>query len=284
MKKLIDMSGARHATTWLWIFLALICMVSCGAGNNDTRAAEPSEQETEMPRKELKRVMKAFAEGNAQEVASLCIYPIERPYPIKNITDSAAMVVYFPMIADKELRNTMKAGDIAKWWNGGWRGWIFGDPALLSYDDGIYDISYLSQSEKALRDSLAKVEIESLAPAMRGNWVPVACMLDSVGGVVYRIDRDGNGKADDDGIYRLAFYGNKMTLNGMPDGVYTGKMASEGSMQVPVYTFEDSKGDSYVYLGTSQPDEPNMTITHSGKVKDIYVVPVYWNDFLKVHH
>lgn len=247
-----------------------------------------------MPRNELETVMHAVADGDAPKVASLCEYPIERPYPLRNIADSGAMVKYFPILADEGLRNAMRKGHINEWSNGGWRGWLFGDTALLSYEDGIYAVGYVSDSEHALRNILSHQEIESLAPELRGEWQPVTCLLDTMDGAIFRIDRDHASDSSispwaipsqaSDGklvVYRLAYYSPESSLSHAPSATLHGSVREEGSMGTPVFTFVDAKGDSCIYIGNDSDGEPNISFrSKSGASRELYAVPVYWRDYI----
>ena len=59
--------------------------------------------------------MRALADGDAAGFASLCVYPIVRPYPLKDIEDSLSMVDYFPILVDAPLREKMKKGKVGDW-------------------------------------------------------------------------------------------------------------------------------------------------------------------------
>lgn len=277
----------------LWVAAAMIGAVSCGAGNDSQVPDIEVRESVERPDKDLSVAMKAIAEGDAPAVAAICEYPIERPYPLRNITDSAAMVRYFPLMADSGLRNAIKKGSLNDWTDGGWRGWLFGDTALLSYENGIYAVGYVSESEHALRGILSREEIESLAPELRGKWQPVRCMLDTVDGTIFRIDRDEsalsgvspwenpaegrNGKLV---VYRLAYYNSQASLYGHPTELLTGSVEEDGSMGVPVFTFVNAKGDSCIYIEGDSGGDPNLTIKSPSHEKNIYAVPVYWRDYV----
>lgn len=276
----------------LWAMLALVGAVSCGAGHKSSR--ETDSNLSEQPRKELTDAMKAIAEGDAAKVASLCIYPIYRPYPLRDIADSSAMVLYFPILADENLRQIMHNGKVADWKEAGWRGWIFSDSALVSYEDGIYAIDYLSPSEIALRNLLSRQEIESLAPALRGNWQPVTCFLDTLTGTLFRIDRDDKKEiinatpwdypeATSEGkpiVYRLAYYNSSTPLSGMPTGELEGGVRREGSMGIPIFSFINAKGDSCVYVSDPDSNDPNLMLRIGSDKRTIYAIPVYWRDYI----
>jgi len=53
--------------------------------------------------------MKSIADGDANTLASLAIYPIERRYPLHNITSSSDMVKRFAQIFDQKFRDRMKS-------------------------------------------------------------------------------------------------------------------------------------------------------------------------------
>ena len=54
-------------------------------------------------------VMKSIADGDAKTLASLTKYPIERRYPLRNITSFSDMVKRFNLVFDQKFRDRMKS-------------------------------------------------------------------------------------------------------------------------------------------------------------------------------
>ncbi len=66
--------------------MALAALTACN-DNKDKKADGGAE-----PPAVAMDVARAIAEGHPERVASLTTYPLERPYPLRNIADSAAFV------------------------------------------------------------------------------------------------------------------------------------------------------------------------------------------------
>ncbi|MDE7160277.1 MAG: hypothetical protein K2O24_05485 [Muribaculaceae bacterium] len=276
------------------IMLLAAMVGACGGKTekDDDRPKPPADTEA---------LRQAFASGDAMQVAHLSRYPIERPYPLQDIKDSAQMVAYFPIMVDDSLRRVMSGITPADWEDSGWRGWTFGDGSYLWVDEGLYSINYISHAERALRDRLAMEEIQSLAPEMRKGWTPAFCLIGTDDGTLYRVDKNVRDRgaqaaeaaegtmadlpdqdmADEERTYRLAVYPVGRNLSDMPEQVLIGRMSSEGTALSRVYNFRDSIGDEAEYIADamSEDDVPVITFRHKGKDVDRPVRKAYWRDY-----
>lgn len=126
---------------------------------------------------ELTTLGEQIAAGNAKAFAKACSYPIERPYPLRNIADTASMESYFPVMIDDSIKQVIKSADSSRWHNTGWRGWTLDNGEYLWWDGDLYAVNYVSAAEKALLKRLADEEMESLAPELRKGWRPYFCLI-----------------------------------------------------------------------------------------------------------
>lgn len=274
----INISDAVRGLVVLGVALgAGACLVSC----HDAKAGKEGETPRyaqEKPEKELDALAKAMADGNAQAFAEMCSYPIQRPYPLRDIDDSAAMIDYFPVMVDDSLQAAMKDVKTADWEDYGWRGWSLKDSNPVWYDEGVQFIDYVSKAERGLRAMLAREEIETLAPGLRKGWTPVMTLVqtepETKGTWIFRIDRKGN-------VYRLAGYAPASSLRQMPEILLDGALIEEGSAMSRDYVFSGNKGEKVEYTPDSEADDC-ISVTIPPKAEVIYHVrPAYWRDYVK---
>lgn len=257
------------------LFLSGVAFSSCSGNNNRKENCE------DLP-EEVRPVAKAILKDSPTEFASVVSYPIERPYPLKNVKDSAEMVTYYPTLVDDTIKQVVREAPDTAWHSEGWRGWTIGDGSYFWIDSGkIYEITYLSNKEKNTLDSLQNLEIETLDPSLRAGWVPVGCVQDTISGDIFRIDtQDGTNPP----IYRLAGYPNGSDLSGQPAFILFGSLELEGSMGNRFYHFTDENGTTVEYSPDAVSDEesPIMEMDHKGKAKHYKPKPDYWLDHIKL--
>lgn len=207
--------------------------------------------------------------------ASLVQYPLSRPYPLRDIADSAQMVAYYPIMVDDSLRSMAVNADPG-WSEYGWRGWALDDGAVWVGEDGIYAVPYMSEAEKKNYDALVEKEMATLPADMQKGYVPVGCFREINGTTVYRIDR----KEGTDS-YRLAVYG-KGAVRTAPDRVFTGKRVVEGSANNEHYSFSDGKADAVLVPEPMSYDEmPSVWIGDVNNGAETAITPVYWLDLVR---
>lgn len=256
----------------LYTAVVLLVVASCG------RDARKETDHSRLPR-EVKPVAMAIISDSPQQFASKMNYPIERPYPLRNIEDSAQMVGYYNTLVDDSLRNTVRETPDSLWQEDGWRGWtIVGNSCFWIEDGNVYAIDYVSHREKEMLDSLRDEEIQSLEPSMRHGWKPVLCIVDTVNGAIFRIDTDMHRQPP---VYRLAGYKNDSDLSGQPTLMLYGTLTDEGTMENRFYHFADSIGDSADFTPDVVDDsEPQIEVVRGGQLKRYTVKPGYWLDHI----
>jgi hypothetical protein len=258
----------------------LLGSIVSGCGNKKKKA-----ELSNLPQ-EVKPVAVAIVSDSPAAFASVVNYPLQRPYPLKDIKDSAAMVAYYPTLIDDTLKKTIEEAPDSTWQEQGWRGWTLYDGSYIWIDNGkIYAVNYISSREANMLDSLRKEEISSLDPALRDGWTPVVCMIDTIDGAIFRIDTK-NDTADygTTGEYRLAGYSMNIDLSGTPTIVLYGALDLEGSMGNRFYHFSDSVGTRADYSPDIIDDNdsvPAIELERNGKIKKFKANPGYWLDHVK---
>lgn len=251
----------------------LIAFAGLGACH-DVKAEKDKSSDTELesrPDEGLNRLMKAIAAGDAEAFASICVYPVQRPYPLKDIADSIAMVYYFPVMIDDSIRSAMQEATVEDWESYGWRGWSMSEGNPVWYDEGVQYVAYVSPAERGLRRLLAREEIQSLSPEYREGWEPVMTLLSNDRNKLYRIDSKGD-------RMRLMGFDAPFRVNEKPSVMMIGTMTTEGSGDYTTYNFNDADGLTAVYA----PDaEPPVKITFKSATSaddEVVVYPAYWRD------
>ena len=232
---------------------------------------------------DVRPVAEAIIEDSPQKFASSVSYPIERPYPLRNIKDSAEMVKYYPTIVDKKLKKAVEEAPDSLWQESGWRGWTLGNGSYFYIDSGkIYSMDYVSDEENVMLDSLRHEEISTLEPSMQIGWTPVLCIVDTVSDAIFRIDSQDDTNPP---IYRLSAYADTTDLSSEPNWVLYGHLDLEGSMGNRFYEFTDSVGETTAYYSpdiSSDEDEPCLEVDRKGKMKKYPAKPDYWLDYVKM--
>ena len=266
------------------IVATLVTVASFSAGC--TRSAADKDNPHSYP-EEVKSVAEAIVTDSASAFASAVSYPLERPYPLPAIPDSAAMVKYFPTMVDDSLRNAIGTAPDSLWGELGWRGWTLQSGEYFWIDAGkIYTMDYVSDREHLLLDSLRQAELASLVPSMREGWQPVTCVVDSSKSVVFRIDRyvvnHRDTLPDDSLTYRLAVYSMENILDSAPTRLLYGHLTPEGSMGNRFYHFGDSAGVTAEYMPDLLPEDsvPSLEMNLNGTPRAFHTQKSYWLDLV----
>lgn len=245
-------------------------MMACG--RKDKEDIEPLEPR---PDTALRELMRSLREADAPGFAALCVYPIPRPYPLRDIPDSATMAEYFPVMVDDSLQNMMKRADLDDWESFGWRGWSMREEQPVWYDEGVLFVDYESKAENALKKMLAKEELMTLAPEYRDGWTPVVALAETDGPMVFRIDRHGD-------VYRLMGFYNRNDVAMKPAFLLDGTMEEEGTARSQIYEFADAFTKTKAeYIPDSEPPIYISIITPKDERK-IDVKPIYWRDLFTI--
>ena len=255
------------------VILSSISIASCHDAKAGKESAESSLGEPR-PDDALQKLMRSLADGDAPGFAALCTYPIVRPYPLKDIEDSVAMVDYFPILVDAPLRERMRNCKLAEWTNYGWRGWSIGDDRPVWFDEGVQFIDYQSPAESGLQKLLAREELKTLAPAYRDGWTPVMTLIQTDGRSVIRIDSKGK-------KYRMMAFDNTVDVSGKPSMFLFGSLREEGSAGSRIFEFVDSIGTKAEYSPDSEASDRVFFSGPNDVRKEMNVRQGYWRDVVR---
>ena len=251
----------------------------------------------------IRTIMKSIADGDAKTLASLTKYPIERRYPLRNITSFSDMVKRFDLVFDQKFRDRMKSSKASDWHGYGWRGYSMGDDNALWVYDSLYAINYYSAQEQALYDQLVKKEMGSLHKSLRGDgWFPFCCYKNKTDGSIVRVDirarkmlkeenlhKDGVAlqypqlqafKIRGDEEFRLSIYPQINNLDEKPQITSIGHVEIGGSANMMDYVFKNGNiefecGDSFYEEG-----KQFLMIKKEGKETQHEIESCYWLDFI----
>lgn len=254
---------------------AALCFLAFGCEGKAKSAGEPATSTPESAqRAALNALTRSIADGDAVAFASMCSYPIQRKYPLRNVEDSATMVDYFPVLVDDSLRTLAAKSRPADWEKRGWRGWALGDPVVIWFDEDVQFVDYESKAESGLRKLLARDEMLSLKHPLGEEWMPVETLVEVDGDKVFRIDSVG-------GVFRLMEYPDCSLIREMPLYVLTGPLTLEGTVNSRIYTFSDSVGNKATYLPDAG-DQVCIVMERPGKDSEsLPVKRAYWRDLLR---
>lgn len=253
-------------------------LVGCRHSQAGRTAVEAVEQSDSLP-VAVKKLVRAIADNDSDGFAHMVSYPLQRPYPLRDIENADQMKAYYKNMVDDSLRNAVTHAGPDRWSEYGWRGWSLDDGRYIWVDDQVYDVQYLSHKEKKALDSLVNVEIQSIEPSIRKGWRPVMCLRNTVNGKIYRIDTNTHDHGGDTSRYRLAVYNPDSDLEALPTQLIEGALEEEGTIGSIVYHFCDKDGH-YITVEPETVDSPTARLTESGdSITELQ--RVYWHELVK---
>lgn len=234
------------------INLTVICFIAAGTllcscgGRSSGAASSASVAINDSLPADVTDIVSAVASDDSSGFSSKVNYPLERPYPLKDINNETEMAAYYKVMVDDSLKNVIAGSTKSDWSENGWRGWTVKDGQYLSVDGEIYEVNYVSAREKSIKDSLVKRE-KSLLPAnLAKGWMPEWVMEDLAEGKVYRIDADSlaliaakESPIVEGGEYRLSIYSKGGDLRKNPERILRGRRKMGGSIGNVNYYFDN---------------------------------------------
>ena len=261
--------------------LSAVPLVGCQKTRSGSEEAAAILNSDSIP-SDVKSVVRAIAENDSDSFAKLVNYPLERPYPLHDITDSEEMKAYYSTLVDDSMRNAVTRSHVSDWESDGWRGWTVSDGNYIWIDSLVYDVNYVSKKEKREQKRLIDAEIASLPPELRkGGWKPERCIKGVNHRRVARIDSKTVQKADTN-IYRIAVFDSITPASIHPSIVMQGYRAVEGTSETEYYIFSDGKGTRAIFE-TNIADSPNsyLIITKpNAPAEELEMEKAYWQDLL----
>lgn len=229
----------------------------------------------------IKKIARAVNENDASAFAREVGYPLQRPYPLKDILNQEEMKGYYTVIVDDSLRAEILNSGPADWQRYGWRGYSLKDGTYLWVDENIYDINYVSKREEELIDSLRKVETGSLPPSLRKGATPIMTFVSENGEETYRIDDISPDAPKGSPKYRLSVYlGGKKgsSLRETPDTMLDGYLRTEGSAPTVSYVFPDGTNAYVIYPDDPATGIPSIVFPDGTEME---LRKAYWHELIK---
>ncbi|MCM1368939.1 MAG: hypothetical protein NC204_01045 [Candidatus Amulumruptor caecigallinarius] len=262
--------------------LSVVAFCSC-SGNSGAETRMGTDTDTDTIPYAVKELMRSVTDNDSAAFARIVSYPLERPYPLRDIEDSVQMKSYYSTLVDDSLHSVISKASSGDWESAGWRGWSMRKGDYVWVDESVYEIPYMSKKEMSDRHKLAALEIKSLSPDLRGPWIPEGCLIDNNNGTIYRIDSDST--ITDDGVaekpmYRLAIYRKGDNLRKRPAKVLKGHKHTEGSAGGFSYIFSEAgiaQSDSATYMIEAYGEEDGRPSLYHRKQKHP-LSRIYWLD------
>ena len=257
--------------------LPLLCAVGClGACRPAARPDITELEKCDSIPKSIKRLVRAVADNDSSEFASLVSYPLVRPYPLKDIESPEQMKGYYSVMVDDSLRRVLTDSRPDDWKEYGWRGWSLKRGEYVWIDSDLYAVDYLSGRERQMLDSLTHAEMSSLAPEFSEGWTPEMCLQTHGDNAVLRIDS----RKDMSMIprYRLLIYPAGSDLHGAPAYTLNGYRDTEGTAGTRVYMFTAPSGRE-VRFSPDIPDGSTPVVEFPDTI--VPVNQTYWLDLVR---
>lgn len=255
---------------------------SCRREHKSRSAVEEIEQSGAVSAP-IKKIVRAVADNDSAQFASLVSYPLPRPYPLHDIVNEGEMQEYYHILVDDSLRNVITRNGPENWDHTGWKGWSLdeGNGSVVWIDSLLYDVPYVSDAERQMLNDARKRDMESIEEGFRAGWEPVAA-LKATDGHILRIDAREGLDNTAPGNVRLLVYAPDSDLSGIPEKVMTGSLSTEGSAMSPIYGFTDSTGNSAIWeADPSDMEEAAVVFTTSaGTSIRIPASKIYWLDLI----
>lgn len=257
--------------------LPLVCALGClGACRHSARPDISELEKCDSIPKSIKSLVKAVADNDSSAFASIVSYPLERPYPLRNIETPGQMRGYYSVMVDDSLRRVLTASGPADWKEYGWRGWSLQRGEYVWVDSDLYAVDYLSVRERQMLDSLTKAEMSSLASDFSEGWTPEMCLQTQGDNAVLRIDS----RKDTSLIprYRLLIYPAGSDLRSVPAYTLYGYRDTEGTAGTRVYMFSAPSGRE-VRFSLDIPDGSTPVVEFPDTI--VPVNQTYWLDLVR---
>ena len=212
----------------------------------------------------VKRFIENIKNDKKEAIADMTVYPLQREYPIADITNKAEFIKRYTELFDSNLKNQIIKSDPKKDWSDmGLRGVMFNHGNVwMDIDGRLTAVNYQSKFEIDLKNKLIAAQKKELDPSIAFFQTPV-CILETEKFKI-RIDYMGNKN------YRYVSWPQSKKMTEKPDLViYRGELVVEGIGGNHQYEF---KKDNYTYecaiivLGEKNSPPAKLTIYQGSKV------------------
>lgn len=275
------------------LFMSGIVLAGCRRDSSEISLSKTLMESDSIPAK-IKSLAKVMADNDSDGFSQIVSYPLERPYPLKDVKSRKEMKEYYSVMVDDSLRRKVASSVPGDWSEAGWRGWTLEDGRYVWVDDSIYEVTYLSPKERTLMAELIEKEKATLPTEIRNGWMPHWCMEDPEDGTIYRIDADSilsaqkNEKTEDGTVvYRLAVYEKGKDLRRSPKRMLKGRRRIEGTMGEPSYYFDSNRPDSAddnseIVIRPYSSDSDSPKVYSRKDTSERVLKKIYWLDMVKI--
>lgn len=131
----------------------------------------------------IHELTKNICQDNRQAVARMIAYPLNQPYPLKNITNASELLKHYDRVFPRTLRAKLDTSRIEDWSQVGWRGVMFdcGDIWIDRYD--VDTVLVRAVNSNIVANTLMTKEIEQARQVDRkiigspSHYIPYATYL-----------------------------------------------------------------------------------------------------------
>lgn len=222
----------------------------------------------------VEKVAQAIVSDDARAFASMVDYPLERPYPLRNVEDFASMVDYYRVMVDDSIRNVVRESRRTDWNEAGWRGWTLDAGQYIWIEGKVYSYPYLSEAEKRLLIEAVELDISTLPPDLGSGWRPVMAVADDAG-CIYRLDSE-----DASDRYRMMRYRRKRLDPARPEKIFVGDLERQGTEQNRLFTLRNGS-ETLIFMPDDSGEGMKLVSNTGGRSATRIVRSVHWTDYVK---
>ncbi len=237
------------------LFLALLIFCSGLIDAQDVKA-------------DYQKLVKSFIDNvksdKKEAIGDRIVYPLEREYPIPDITDKADFVKRYEELFDSTLKNEITTSNPEKDWSDmGLRGIMLNHGSIwMDVDGRLTAVNYQSKFEIDLKNKLIASQKKDLDSSINFFWKPI-CILETAKFKI-RIDNLGNNN------YRYVSWSIDKKMTEKPDLIiYRGELVVEGIGGNHQYEFIKDKYKyecAFIVLGEKNSPPAKLTIYQGKKV------------------
>lgn len=212
----------------------------------------------------VKKFMDNVKNDKKEAIADAVVYPLEREYPIPDITNKADFIKRYSEIFDVTLKNEIiKSTPLKDWTDMDLRGiMLIHGNIWLDTEGRLTAINYQSKAETELKNKLIAAQKKKLDPSIAFFQTPI-CVLETSKFKI-RIDNLGNNN------YRFASWSINKEMTEKPDLVINGgELVVEGIGGNHQYEFKQGNSTyecAIIVLGEKNSPPARLTIYQGTKV------------------
>ncbi len=291
--KQIIMKKMRHVLIAM-IAIALGIYIICSAlstKHTNSEASVADQVESDGYEVSIQNFLEQTKRGDANGVAKLVRYPLNRQYPLKNINNEQEFVARYDELFDRAIIDSLIENP-DRWQTMGWRGIMYNNGEIwFDYDGTLTAINWETElAAELLRKGIAR-EYEMVHPDVSSSVkLPVLAFKTQDDKWIGRIDGVAAERHAAD--VQLALYKSGTPLEGKPDYLLRGRLDIQGSAHNMYYFFQGDEA-SFVFenpwLHEENKHPTNLCIKFgecdienvAGYDEELKADLVYWQDIMK---